>query len=261
VNIRTLIVDDEVLARRNLSSLLELEPDFEVVGECADGQTARHAIETERPDLLFLDIQMPTLDGFGVLGGVQPERLPLVIFVTAYDQFAVRAFEAQALDYLLKPFRRERFRASLERARRSVAARSAGPAAAFPGDTVQSMIVKCRDRLAFVHFDSLEYIRAAANYVHLHLLDATYEVRERMSSMEERLPANKFLRIHRSYIVSIAAVKELYAAGGGEFMVSLRGGRQLPVGPNYVESVHKALLTAHVPRFGAGLPPAGLAGR
>ncbi len=168
-----------------------------------------------------------------------------------YDQFAVKAFEAQALDYLLKPFRRERIQASLERVRRSVVARDSNPTLSV--DCAQSMIVKCRDRVAFIHFDSLEFIRAASNYVQLHLVDATYEVRERIAVMEERLPAARFLRIHRSYIVSIAAVKELYAAGGGEFMISLRRGRQLPVGPSYVQSVHKALLTANVPRFGSGL--------
>jgi two-component system, LytTR family, response regulator len=253
VNIRTLIVDDEVLARRNLSSLLDLEPDFEIVGECAEGQAALRAIENTHPDLVFLDIQMPMLDGFGVLGGVQPERMPLVVFVTAFDQFAVKAFEAQAIDYLLKPFRRERFRATLDRVRRSIAARDSNPTRS--SDSVQSMIVKCRDRVAFVHFDSLEFIRAAANYVQLHLIDAMYEVRERIAVMEERLPANRFLRIHRSYVVNIAEIKELYAAGGGEFMISLRRGRQLPVGPNYVEAVHKSLLMANVPRFGSGLEP------
>jgi len=240
-----------LLARRNLSSLLELEPDFELIGECAEGRSAVAAIAATRPDLVFLDVQMPLVDGFGVLAEVATERMPLVIFVTAYDQFAVKAFEAQALDYLLKPFRRERFRASLDRVRRSIAARNSNPAQT--SDSAQSMIVKTRDRLAFIHFDSLEFIRAAANYVQLHLVDATYEVRERIAVMEERLPANRFLRIHRSYIVNIAAVKELYSAGGGEFMVSLRRGRQLPVGPNYVDSVHRTFLTADVPRFGSGL--------
>ena len=255
MTIRTLIVDDEVLARRNLSFLLDLEPDFEVIGECDEGESALRAIETTHPDLVFLDIQMPRLDGFQVLGGVPRERMPLIVFVTAYDQFAVKAFEAQALDYLLKPFRRERFCASLDRVRRTIAARDAGardPGAAQPPPPAQSMIVKCRDRLAFVSFDSLEFVRAAANYVHLHLPDSTYEVRERMSVMEERLPADRFLRIHRSYIVNIAAIKELYAAGGGEYMVSLRGGRQLPVGPSYVEAVHGRLLTTNVPQFGGG---------
>jgi len=251
VTIRTLIVDDEVLARRSLSSLLELEPDFEVFGECDEGQAALRAIETLQPDLVFLDIQMPRLDGFEVLGGMRARRVPLIIFVTAYDQFAVRAFEAQALDYLLKPFRRERFHASLERARRALAARNDNmslPAAP------QSMIVKCRDRLAFVHFDSLEYVRAAANYVHLHLGESVYEVRERMAVMEERLPHGRFLRIHRSYIVNIAAITELFPAGDGEYMVALRAGRQLPVGPSYVQAVHKTLLVSGVPRFGTGAP-------
>ena len=250
MNIRTLIVDDEVLARQSLSSLLDLEPDFEIVGECAEGDGALRAIESTGPDLVFLDIQMPRLDGFGVLGGVQPERMPLVIFVTAHDQFAVKAFEAQALDYLLKPFRRDRFRASLERVRRSIAARDANPTQPVSATAGESMIVKCRDRLAFVRFDSLEFVRAAANYVQLHVDDSTYEVRERIAVMEARLPADRFLRIHRSLIVNITAVKELYAAGGGEYMIALRGGRQLPVGPNYLEAVHKTLLKANMPRFG-----------
>jgi two-component system, LytTR family, response regulator len=243
-------VDDEVLARQSLSSLLDLEPDFEIVGECAEGDGALRAIESTGPDLVFLDIQMPRLDGFEVLGGVQPERMPLVIFVTAHDQFAVKAFEAQALDYLLKPFRRDRFRASLERVRRSIAARDANPTQPVSATAGESMIVKCRDRLAFVRFDSLEFVRAAANYVQLHVDDSTYEVRERIAVMEARLPADRFLRIHRSLIVNITAVKELYAAGGGEYMIALRGGRQLPVGPNYLEAVHKTLLKANMPRFG-----------
>lgn len=243
-------MDDEVLARRSLSSLLDLEPDFNIVGECTEGDGALRAIESAQPDLVFLDIQMPRLDGFAVLGGVRPERMPLVIFVTAHDQFAVKAFEAQALDYLLKPFRRERFRASLERVRRIVAARDASPAQPASAAAAQSMIVKCRDRLAFVRFDSLEFVRAAANYVQLYVDDSTYQVRERIAVMEERLPPDQFLRIHRSLIVNIAAIKELYAAGAGEYMISLHGGRQLPVGPNYIESVHKTLLKAGVPRFG-----------
>jgi two-component system LytT family response regulator len=243
-------VDDEVLARRSLSSLLDLEPDFEIVGECAEGDGALRAIESTGPDLVFLDIQMPRLDGFAVLGGLRPERMPLVVFVTAHDQFAVKAFEAQALDYLLKPFRRDRFQASLERVRRSIAVRDANPTQPANAVAGESMIVKCRDRLAFVRFDSLEFVRAAANYVQLHVDESTYEVRERIAVMEERLPPDKFLRIHRSLIVNIAAVKELYAAGAGEYMISLRGGRQLPVGPNYIESVRKTLLKASVPRFG-----------
>ncbi len=244
------MVDDEVLARRNLSSLLALEPDFEVIGECADAESALQAIEGTAPDLMFLDVQMPRLDGFAVLERVRPDRMPLVIFVTAHDQFAIKAFEAQALDYLLKPFRRDRFRDSLERVRRSIAARDAGSGSQSRPPSPEFMIVKCRDRHAFVRFESLEFVRAAANYVHLHVDDSTYEVRERIAVMEERLPADRFLRIHRSYIVNIAAVTELCAAGAGEYMVSLRGGRQLPVGPNYTESVQRTLLNSQITRFG-----------
>jgi len=248
--IRTIIVDDEPLARRNLSSLLALESDFEVVGECAEAESALRAIESSAPDLMFLDVQMPKMDGFEVLETVRPGRMPLVIFVTAHDQFAIKAFEAQALDYLLKPFRRDRFKASLDRVRRSIAARSATPGAQSGRPQSDFMIVKCRDRHAFVRFDSLEFVRAAANYVQLFVNDSVYEVRERIAVMEERLPADQFLRIHRSYIVNISAVKELCAAGAGEYMVSLRGGRQLPVGPNYTEAVERTLLKSHVTRVG-----------
>ena len=230
-------MDDEPLARRNLSSLLALEPDFEVIGECGDARAALDVIDTSSPDLLFLDVQMPRLDGFGVLESMRPCRSPLVIFVTAYDHFAVRAFEAQALDYLLKPFRRDRFNTSLERARRGVAARRAGS-----GGSAQLMVVRCRDRHVFVRFDSLEFIRAAANYVQLYVGTSTYEVRERIAILEERLPPDRFLRIHRSYIVNVGAIKELCCAGAGEYLISLRCGRQLPVGPSYTESVQRRLL-------------------
>ena len=243
-------MDDEPLARRNLSSLLALEPDFEIVGECGEAESALRAIESTSPDLMFLDVQMPKLDGFAVLEKVRPEKLPLVIFVTAHDQFAIKAFEAQALDYLLKPFRRDRFRDSLERVRRSIAARDPASGAQSRLPPSDFMIAKCRDRHAFIRFESLEFIRAAANYVQLHVDDSTYEVRERIAIMEVRLPADRFLRIHRSYIVNIAAVKELYSAGAGEYMISLRGGRQLPVGPNYTDSVERALLKSHTTRFG-----------
>ena len=244
-------MDDEPLARRNLSSLLALEPDFEVIGECADARAALDIIDNRAPDLVFLDVQMPRLDGFGVLESMRPCRSPLVIFVTAYDHFAVRAFEAQALDYLLKPFRRDRFNTSLERARRSVAARRAGSGGAgIAGRSAQLMVVRCRDRHVFVRFDALEFIRAAANYVQLYVGTSTYEVRERITILEERLPPDRFLRIHRSYIVNIAAIKELCCAGAGEYLVSLRGGRQLPVGPNYTESVQRRLL--HDPGAGIG---------
>lgn len=232
-------MDDEPLARRNLSSLLALQPDFEVVAECGAAEGALRAVESLVPDLMFLDVQMPGQNGLAVLERVRPMQMPLVIFVTAHDQFAIKAFEAQALDYLLKPFRRERFEVSLDRVRRALIARETPPSSPSDADF---MVVKCRDRHAFVRFDSLEFVRAAANYVQLHLDDSTYEVRDRIAVMEERLPADRFMRIHRSYIVNLSAVKELCTAGDGEYMVCLRGGRHLPVGPNYSASVQRVLL-------------------
>lgn len=241
-------MDDEALARRSLSSLLEVESDFEVVGECADGRSALAAIVRHEPDVMFLDVQMPEMDGFRLLGELGG-RAPVVIFVTAYEEFAVRAFEAQALDYLMKPFRRDRFQASLERVRRHFGGRALGQALLGP----DRIAVKCSDRLVFVTVDSLDYVRAAANYVHLYVGDTTYEVRERMTAMETRLPRERFMRIHRSYIVNLAALKELYRAGDGEYLVILRNGRHLPVGPTYTSLLRAALTSAQMPRFGGSL--------
>lgn len=243
-------MDDEALARRSLSSLLEAESDFEVVGECADGRSALVAIVHREPDVMFLDVQMPEMDGFSLLRELGGQRAPAVIFVTAYQQFAVRAFEAQALDYLMKPFRRARFQASLERVRRHCGAREGALPGSRPPDR---MAVKCGDRLVFVTLDSLDYVRAAANYVRLHVGETTYEVRERMTVMEMRLPHERFMRIHRSYIINLAALKELYRAGDGEYLVTLRSGRHLPVGPSYTPLIRAALMSAKVPCFGGSL--------
>lgn len=244
---RTLIVDDEELARRSLSSLLNLEPDFEVAGECADGRSAVEAIARIAPDLVFLDVQMPRMSGFEVLEAVQTVHAPAVVFVTAFDNFAVKAFESQAIDYLLKPFRHERFQASLERVRcRLMTTRRPTPL----GTTPDRMVVKSGDRLVFVRFDDVDFIRASANYLRVHLAQTSYEVRETLTMMESRLPRDRFVRIHRSYIVNLGAVQELYSAGGGEYLLSLRSGRQLPVGPSYPQVICNALANARIPRFG-----------
>jgi two-component system LytT family response regulator len=247
---RTLIVDDEALARRCLSSLLNREADFEVIGECAEGATAVQAILDLQPDLVFLDVQMPTMTGFDVLKAVGEERSPGVIFVTASDQLPIQAFDAQAIDYLLKPFRRERFQESLQRVRHGLSNRVA-PESPVPGNSAPDrMVVKSGDRLLFVPFDELDFIRASANYVRLHLGRTVHAVRETIAAMESRLPADRFVRIHRSYIVNLMAIRELYHAGGGEYIISLRNGRQLPVGPTYPPVIRRALCTACMPRFG-----------
>ena len=247
---RTLIVDDEALARKHLLSLLADEKDFEMAGECADGKSAVRSIVALEPDLVFLDVQMPGMNGFEVLEALGRERLPAVVFVTAFDQFAVKAFDAEALDYLLKPFRRERFRETLTRVRRGLIARNPAQLLAPTRVAPDRMVVKCGDRLVFVPFDELDFIRASANYVRLHLGRSTYDARETIAAMESRLPTDRFVRIHRSFIVNLATVRELYHAGGGEYMVILRSDKQLPVGSSYAPIIRNALAHAGVPRFG-----------
>jgi two-component system, LytTR family, response regulator len=246
---RTVIVDDEALARRRLSTLLDVEPDFEVVGQCGDGRSAVGLITRLAPDLVFLDVQMPGMTGFEVLEALPVECTPAVVFVTAYDHFAIKAFDAQAIDYLLKPFRRERFQASLQRVRRGMLPSAPQVLASF-GAASDRLVVKSGERLVFVPFDELEYIRAAANYVKLHLGQEICEVREAMAAMELRLPSERFVRIHRSYIVNLSAVRELYHAGGGEYLIRLRSGRELPVGPTYPALIRAALARAGMRRVG-----------
>jgi len=250
MKIRSLIVDDEALARRRLSYLLSLEADFEVVGQCASGRSAVEAIVERQPDLVFLDVQMPGMNGFEVLEAVAGRHAPAVIFVTAFDHFAVKAFEAHAIDYLLKPFRRARFQASLARVREGRLARAPQVLASF-GPASDRMVVRSGDRLLFVPFDELEYVRAAANYVRLHLGREVCVVRETISAMESRLPRERFVRIHRSYIVNLAAVRELSHAGGGEYLLALRSGHTLPVGPSYPAVIREALARVNMPRIGS----------
>lgn len=241
-------MDDEPLARLNLSSLLAAEPDFEIVGECGDAISAVRAIGELHPRLAFLDVQMPGLNGFSVLEATPAAALPAIVFVTAHEQFAVQAFEAQALDYLLKPFRRERFRQSLERARLHVAGDQAATAPMPAAADAERMVVKSGGRWIFIAFDELDVIRAAANYVTLHVGADRHDVREKIGDLEARLPAGRFVRIHRSYIVRVAALRSLYPLGGGEHMAVLRNGRELPVGASCLETIHAAL--AHLPQLG-----------
>ena len=245
--IRTLIVDDEPLARLNLSSLLDDETDFELVGQCADPPSAVRSIVALRPQLVFLDIQMPGMSGFEVLGASRAAPPPAVVFVTAHEQFAARAFEVEALDYLLKPFRRERFQRVLERVRSHLL----DAELQRPTPEADRMLVKSGNRLVFVPFDALDFIRAAANYVTLHVGPASHEVRESIGAIERRLPAGRFLRLHRSYIVNLAALQSLEPAGGGDYVARLRTGRELPVGPSYPPVIRQAL--QHLPRFGGGM--------
>ena len=242
MKIRTLIVDDEMLARERLRQLLQTEPEIEVIGECTDGREALTAIQNGSPDLVFLDVQMPELDGFSVLEAI-PEPRPVVVFVTAHDKFALRAFEVHAVDYLLKPFDRERFQTALKRAMERVRHRD-GEAnqqkqAALlaevrpPSKPTDRLAVKSSGRVIFVKISDLDWIDAAHNYVELHAGKETHLLRETLNAIETRLPADRFVRISRSTIVNIDRVKELQPLFHGEYTVTLQNGTRLTLSRRY----------------------------
>ena len=249
--IRTLIVDDEPLARERIRSLLEGEADIEVLGECTDGREAVTTIEAERPDLVFLDVQMPELDGFAVLEVLEVEEMPVVVFVTAFDQFALRAFDAHAVDYLLKPFDRERFQRALGRARTQVERHSEDdfgerlrallgqlkPKAEY----LERLAVRAGGRIVFIRTDEVDWIDAQGNYARLHLKERTYLLRETMSALEAKLDPARFVRIHRSTIVNAERIRELEPMFAGEYLVILRDGTKLPSSRTYRDKLHQAL--------------------
>ena len=232
MKIRAIIVDDERLAREGIKTFLAEEPDVEVVGECADGASAVRAVEEHRPDLLFLDVQMPRLNGFDVLEAIAPELAPLVIFTTAHDEHAIRAFEVNALDYLLKPFKQARFKTALQRAREQWAARSATGAdprlasllAGLRGPTpgVPRILVKSSDHILFLKAEEIDHIEAAGNYLVLHAGKDRHIVRDTMAAMETRLGPAGFMRISRSAIINLNRIGQLEAqVAPGEFCVIL----------------------------------------
>jgi two-component system LytT family response regulator len=244
--IRVVIVDDEPLARSRLRALLKHDPDIEIVAECVDGFEAIPVIQDEQPDLVFLDIQMPEKDGFGVVEEIGIERMPIVIFVTAYDQHALRAFQVHALDYLLKPFDEKRFGEALQRAKNQI--RNARGSA--DGDLrnrllsmmedwkrqaryLERIMIKAGGRLSFLKTAELDWIKAEGNYVRLHAGGASYLLRETVNNFEAQLDPEKFLRIHRSTIVNIERVKEIQQMFHGEYRVILDDGTQLKLGRNY----------------------------
>ena len=246
---RTLIVDDEPLARERLRTLLRDEPDIELIGECADGKEAVSAIQGKNPELLFLDVQMPEMDGFAVLEAVGPERVPAVVFVTAYDRYALRAFDVHALDYLLKPFDRERFQKALERARAQVGERGklGDRLLAFLKDIKEEpkrperFVIKSAGRVFFLRADEIDWVEAAGNYVQLHVGSATHLMRETMGGLETRLDPEKFVRIHRSAIVQVDRIKEMQPAFHGDYIVILQDGTRLNLSRSYREKLQALL--------------------
>ena len=242
--IKTLIVDDEPLARRNLRVLLERDPQIEIVEECRNGREAVKAINTLSPDLIFLDIQMPEMDGFDVLARVGPEHIQAIIFVTAFDQYALKAFDVHALDYLLKPFDDERFARALERAKSQMAAREINQlserllALLEERETERTgakreeryltrLMIKASSRMMLLKVDEIDFIEADGNYAKLHAGRKTHLLREKMNDLEGRLDPAKFVRIHRSIIVNLERIKEMHPHFNGDYVVVLEDGRQL----------------------------------
>ncbi len=248
--IRVLVVDDEPWARKRIASLLKAEPDVEIVGECADGADAVAKIVELSPDLVFLDVQMPDIDGFDVLEAIGPQRMPAVIFATAYDQYAVRAFDVHALDYLLKPFDEERFRRTLERARRHLDQRREEPEHALRAllasiqerrRYLQRLVVRSGGRIFFLRVSDVDWFEASANYVTLHVGRAQHLVRGTMNTLEARLDPDRFLRVRRSAIVNVDRVKELEPWFKGEQVLVLTDGTRLTVGRAFRDRLARLL--------------------
>jgi len=235
--VRAVIVDDEPLARERLRSLLAERPGYALVAECPDGEAAVAAIGRERPDLVFLDVEMPGLDGFGVLEALGDDAPPHVVFVTAYDRYAVRAFDVRALDYLLKPIQRPRFDEALAR----LEARRAAPGGAEEWAAIQDLLRELRERrgyparlvvrsgaqVAFVPTGEVEWIEADGNYARVHARGRDYLLRETMKELEARLDPDRFVRIHRSAIVAVERIASVEPYFHGEYVVTLAGGRRL----------------------------------
>jgi two-component system, LytTR family, response regulator len=248
---RALVVDDEPMARERVLSLLQHEDDVEVVGECSDGEQAIAAIRHYTPDLVFLDVQMPGIDGFGVIQAIGAESMPIVVFITAYDEYALKAFEVHAADYLLKPFGRDRFQETLKHARASLERRRAGDLGrrllALVNDIkpetpkLDRLVVKSGGRVFFLRTEDIDWIEAAGNYVRLHLAEESHLFRETMNRMEARLDSRRFARIHRSRIVNTERIKELQPWFNGEYVVVLRNGTRLPLSRGYRDKLQEQL--------------------
>ena len=238
--LRTIIVDDERHARQKLRALLAAHADVEIAAECANGDDAVRAIRDMRPDLVFLDVQMPGRDGFDVMRAAS-DAVRHVIFVTAFDQYAVRAFDVQALDYLLKPFDRVRLEKALDRAR--IAMRGDGDLhdrlAALMEQVrpesrpIDRMMVKSSGRITFLRVDEIDWIEAADNYVRVHAGREGHLIRETMNHLESQLDRRKFVRIHRSAIVNVDSIAEIRSLFHGDHSVRLRSGTEIPLGRSY----------------------------
>jgi two-component system LytT family response regulator len=248
---KVLIVDDERLSRQRIRRLLAFEPDCEIAGECSDGAEAVRALARERPDILFLDVQMPELDGFEVVRSLHQTE-PLIIFISAYDEYALRAFDVHAFDYLLKPFDRKRFRESLQRARTQLTRNRSE----FSDNRLLTLVeqltsnhklpdrvaIRNNGRVVFMKVDEIDWVEASDNYVCLHCGKETHILRETMSQLEIRLDPARFLRVHRSTIVNLDRIKELQPWFRGDYRVILRDGTELTLTKSHREKLESRLL-------------------
>jgi two-component system LytT family response regulator len=237
--IRTMVVDDEPLARSNLTVLLRRDPEIAVVGECGSGVDAAEEIRRAKPDLLFLDIQMPECDGFDVLTSLGKEVPSAIVFVTAYDQYALRAFEAGALDYLLKPFDTARFERALDRAKQKII----GVAGVDKGQPrkLERMVIKSAGEVVFVSVAEIDWIEAADYYAALHVGTKTHLLRRSISDLEQDLDADVFCRIHRSTIVNLERVQSLKLGEDGEYRVVIQSGAELRLSRSYRKQIQSRL--------------------
>jgi two-component system LytT family response regulator len=251
--IRVLVVDDEPLARTHLRSLLSADQEVAVVGECSNGRDAVAAVRELDPDLLLLDIQMPELDGFGVVQALGADRPPAIVFVTAYDEHAMRAFQVCALDYLLKPVDRSRFHRTLERAKTQVRAGDIGDVQRKLDDLLaqlatpaasRRLALRVDGRTLFVDAGEVDWLEAVDNYVRVHVGRQTYVVRATLSRMESRLPAAQFLRVHRSSIVNVDRVREVQPWFQGDYVLILNDGTRVTSGRSYRPALQRLLRQA-----------------
>ena len=249
MTIKTIIADDEPLAREKIRTLLAEDPDIELIGECADGIETVTAIRNQQPDLVFLDVQMPELDGFGVLKALRHSNMPTLIFVTAYDQYALQAFEVHALDYLLKPFDRERFQKALQRAKEHIRKEKSGEVNEklltllqdlkseksnhHERKYLERLVIKAGGRVTFLKTAEIDWIEAAGNYIRLYIGKDSHLLRDTMNNIQTKLDPEKFLRIHRSTILKIDRIKELQPWHQGEYVVTLQNGKQLTSSRSY----------------------------
>jgi two-component system LytT family response regulator len=237
MKVRLIIADDEPLARERVRSLLTEEPDIEITGECANGAETLEKTQEQKPDLLLLDVQMPRLNGFEVLEALTPDQMPVVIFTTAHDQHAIRAFEVNAIDYLLKPFTEARFKIALQKAREQLR-RPSSPQSSPPFTNLLShvhatspeggrILVRSPERIVFLKPDEIDHVEAAGNYVVLHVGKERHILRETTAAMESRLAPAGFMRISRSAIVNLARIREVQPLGPGQYSVLLKTGTRL----------------------------------